>query len=310
MLTSGRVRSLFIALVVLGSLHGCSRGVENTTVTGASEENTTNQGSESVAARQPGQLLALNNTRNTRGLGGYTTADGRRVKFGALYRADSLAKLDEADLAALAALELAAVTDFRSEVERTEAPDRLPEQTPPIDYRTLGINNPVLDVAEISRKLYAGELGSEELLALTDRRSYVKNTEISRQWGQWLASLVEPGQLPHLFHCTAGKDRTGFAAAIILLTLGVDEDQVMHDFLLTNTYLDEHIDAGIEVIQSHASAPIDKVAMRQVLGVAEHSMADAIQAMKDQYGSIDGFVAEGLGIDAPTRKKLQSLLLE
>jgi protein tyrosine/serine phosphatase len=256
------------------------------------------------------RLLPLAGTNNARDMGGYTTADGRAVRWGQLFRSDSLANLNDTDLAYLGNLQLSAVTDFRGDTERAAAPDRLPQQTPPIAYRTVAINDPAVDVAELGRKVYAGLLSEAELLALTDRQGYVNEPAVSRMWGQWLARLADPDNLPHLFHCTAGKDRTGFAAAIVLLTLGVPRDQVMEDFLLSNEYRRAGIEANIEKIQAHSEHEVDAEVLRQVLGVSPRSLDDAISAMEEKYGSIDGFIEHGLGIDAATRAKLQELLLE
>jgi len=205
---------------------------------------------------------------------------------------------------------LSAVTDFRGDSERAEAPDRLPQQSPAISYRTLAINNPAVDVAELGRKFYSGQFSEAELVALTDRTDYINNDAISRMWGQWVRDLVEPGALPQLFHCTAGKDRTGFAAAIVLLTLGVPRDDVMRDFLLSNDYLAAKIEENIAKIQANSAANVDPDVLRDVLRVSPESLDGAIRAMEAKYGSVDGFIERGLGIDAATRIKLQTLLLE
>ena len=266
------------------------------------------QSSDTQAKKQ--RLLPLAGTNNARDMGGYTTADGRAVRRGQLFRSDSLANLSDADVAYLENLQLSAVTDFRGDSERAAAPDRLPQQTPPITYRAVAISDPAVDVAELGRKVYAGELSEAELLALTDRQGYVNDPAVSRMWGQWLAGLAEADNLPHLFHCTAGKDRTGFAAAIVLLTLGVPTDQVMEDFLLSNEYRRAGIEESIEKIQTHSEHEVDAEVLRQVLGVSPRSLEGAIKAMEEKYGSIDGFIEHGLGIDAATRAKLQALLLE
>jgi len=265
-----------------------------------------------AAAGAPMQqrLLPLASTRNARDMGGYRTADGRTVKWGMLYRTDSLATLTDDDVAYLEKLHLAAVTDFRSDSERDGAPDRLPQQSPAIEYRTLAVNNPAFDVAELGRKVYAGKLSEAELIALTDRKGYIENVEVSRMWGAWVAGLADEDKLPHLFHCTAGKDRTGFAAAMLLLTLGVPRDQVMADFLLSNEYLRAKIDDSIEKIAAVSEAEIDADVLRQVLGVSPRSLEGAFEAMEAKYGSIDNFIEQGLGIDAATRARLHDLLLK
>jgi acyl-homoserine-lactone acylase len=256
------------------------------------------------------RLLPLSGARNARDLGGYTTADGRNVKWGMLFRADGLDRLTDDDVALLGKLQLAAVTDFRSDSERDGAPDRLPQQSPPVDYRTLAINDAAMNVAELGGRVLSGQLSETELLALTDRRPYIQKEEISRRWGQWVTDLADPENLPHLFHCTAGKDRTGFAAALVLLALGVSEEQVMQDFLLSNDYLGAKVDADIETIRAHSEHEVGDNVLRQVLGVSPQSLEGAIEAMEAKYGSIDGFIEQGLGIDAATRTRLQDLLLE
>ena len=261
------------------------------------------------AAADP-RLLPLEGSANARDIGGYETVDGRSVRWGVLFRSGSLAELTDADVAYLGTLGLAAVTDFRSESERKGTPDRLPQQEPPIAYRTLSVTDPAIDVAELGRSVYAGELSEAELLSLTDRRAYVENPDMSRKWGTWVASLAKADNLPHLFHCTAGKDRTGFAAALLLLTLGVPQDQVMQDFLLSNEHLSTQIENGIKAIRANSSVDVSPEVLRQVIGVTPQSIDGAIASMIARFGSVDGFVERGLGIDAETRIRLQDLLLE
>jgi len=255
------------------------------------------------------QLLPLNGTENARDLGGYITQDNQIVRPRLLYRADSLAALNDSDLAYLKTLNLSAVTDLRSASERIAAPDRLPLQSPPIKYSTLNINNTTVNIPELRYKIFEGRLSSSELLALTNRESYVTDPAIRREWGNWLKSLTQPDNVPHLFHCTAGKDRTGFAAAILLLTLGVSEQQVIDDFLLSNAFLADQIDKNLKTIASRSKTPLNETALRQVLGVTSSSLEGAFAAMRSSFGSIDNFIEQGLGIEQKTREKLKEIFL-
>ena len=254
--------------------------------------------------------LPLRRAANARDLGGYANAEGRSVKWGMLYRSDSLASLDAQDLALLGKLQLSVVTDFRSSQEREGAKDRLPRQSPAILYQTVPVNNPVLDVADLGRRVYAGDITNDELLALLDRRAYVTDPALRAAWGNWLRSLAEPGALPQLFHCTAGKDRTGFAAAIVLLALGVPRETVMDDFLLSNHFLSARIEQGVARIQANTDGGLDADILAQVIGVSASSLEDAFAAMEARYGSVDGYIRDGLGIDEITRARLQQALLE
>ena len=296
---------LTLLLTTVGLLAAC--GGKNSETIPAIVQKT---GEQATTPATHQRRLPLNKTRNSRDMGGYKTADGRTVKWGVLFRSDSLANLDDADLAYLENLQLSAITDFRSDSERAQAPDRLPQQSPAIAYRTLAINNPAVDVAELGKKFFSGQLSQDELLALTDRTGYINDADISRMWGQWVRELARPGALPQLFHCTAGKDRTGFAAAMVLLTLGVPRDQVMQDFLLSNEYLAEKIATNVEKIQAHSATDVDAEVLRQVLGVTPTSLEGAFEAMEARYGSIDAYIEQGLGIDNTTRLELQALLLE
>ena len=256
------------------------------------------------------RLVPLSGTLNTRDMGGYSLEDGRQVRWGLLFRSDDLASLEDADLIYLKSLGLASIADFRSHAERVAAPDQLPQQSPPINYRTWAVNDPTLNVIELREQIFSGRLSNAELMKLGNRDRYITDRMLSREWGNWLASIAEPGNLPHLFHCTAGKDRTGFAAAILLLTIGVSPDQVMQDFLASNRYLEDDIERNLEKIQSHSEYVTNPQVLRQILGVNPHSLKSAISTMESTYGSIDGFIEHGLGIDAKTRQRLRQLLLE
>ena len=293
--------TLFVCMVLLlASVAAPSLAGEGAIAT----ENTTH--SRPSAER----LLPLQHAINARDLGGYATADGRTVKWGVLYRSDSIAELDAQDVDLLRQLHLSVVTDFRSAREREGAEDRLPQQSPPIVYRTVSVNNPVLDVAELGRRVYAGEITNAELLALLDRRAYITDPALRAAWGNWLRSLSQPGELPQLFHCTAGKDRTGFAAAIALLAVGVPRETVMDDFLLSNQFLAQRIAEGTARIQSATTADLDPEVLAQVIGVSASSLKGAFAEMEIQYGSIEGYIRDGLGIDEATRARLEQVLLE
>ncbi len=256
------------------------------------------------------RLINLSHTSNTRDLGGYTTADGQQVKWGLLYRSDSLAELDEGDIDIVEALGVTTVVDFRAESEREGAVDQLPVQDPPIDYQVVSVNNPALDVKALGRKVFSGELNEMELEDLLDRSAYIDDPRLRDSWGGWLRSLAQPGALPQLFHCTAGKDRTGFAAALVLLALGVERDQVMEDFLASNHYLGADIEAGVARIQQHSNEPLSEELIRQVLGVSPSSLEGAIATMEARYGSVQGYLEQGLGLDEETQRVLRALLLE
>src|SRR5439155_9175552 len=135
-----------------------------------------------------------------------------------LYRSDALADLTDQDLAYLERLSLRRVVDFRSESEREREPDRLPAG-PTVVWQPIA--GPGLDPRALKDRLLAGEVSAEQAAAflIEGNRAFVN--EFRGVYARFLHDLADPANLPTLFHCTAGKDRTGFAAALVLLALDV-----------------------------------------------------------------------------------------
>ncbi|MEZ4331555.1 MAG: tyrosine-protein phosphatase [Myxococcota bacterium] len=265
---------------------------------------------ETPPSSEPLRRIPLHGTLNTRDLGGYSTDDGRRVRWGLLFRSDDLSSLDDFDTRRLRSLGLRRITDLRTDDERRSAPDVLPVFDGAPTYRSLSMVVPGTDVRALVRRLYEGRLADEELRVLTDRRQFVRSPLLRARMGEWIRSLIEPDALPQLFHCTGGKDRTGIGAAFVLLALGVPRAQVMEDFLLSNRYLSPSIERTIERIARHAEKPIDEAGLRAVLGVDRHSLAQVFEAIDADYGSTERFLDRGLGVDADVRERLRARLLE
>ncbi|MDQ1521428.1 MAG: protein-tyrosine phosphatase, partial [Actinomycetota bacterium] len=177
--------------------------------------------------------ITLEGAPNFRDLGGYETSDGLRVRHGQLFRSGVLSELTDDDIAVLEALGLATVVDLRSAAEIEARPNRIPRGA-------VAVEVPVTDVSMaptvIAAKLEAGEtdgLGAEMLL--TGNRAFAR--ELRAAFAEVLQLVMDAARRPIVFHCTAGKDRTGFASAIVLLTLGVLRDTVVDDYLSSNARL-------------------------------------------------------------------------
>ncbi|MGB0907975.1 MAG: tyrosine-protein phosphatase [Maricaulaceae bacterium] len=257
-----------------------------------------------------GRLLSIDGTRNTRDLGGYAAADGRTVKWGMIYRSDNLGHLTKIGKADIAALKVVAITDLRSGPEREQEPDKIPETTPAITYSVLPINDQPVDIKKLSRKIAKGDVDEAEIMELLDHRRFITNPAHRKNWGDWVKNLAEDEATPHLFHCTSGKDRAGFGAAITLLTLGVPKETVMEDFLLSNMVYADYIDENTKKIKRFVKDEKAIATIRKVMGVSEETMVATFAEMEAQYGSVDGFIKDGLGIDDETRARLQDKFLE
>jgi protein-tyrosine phosphatase len=236
---------------------------------------------------------------NFRDLGGYAAASGRHTRWRRLFRADSLADLTPDDLRQLEALDLHGLIDFRTPIERQLKPNRLPA-------------GPTIRVLEIGF-LPAGTL---EMLAQV-RRGVISTTKLEREviaqyrkfgvdhvdeYRQALAFAADPQNYPLVIHCTSGKDRTGFASALLLLAVGVPREVVMHDYNLTNHYRRD---------VSHLfgpDTPQDVIAL--LLSAQSLYLEAALDEVERVHGSFEAFLTGPLGVDAEKRARLIECLTE
>lgn len=260
----------------------------------------------------PGTSIPVETLPNLRDLGGYTAAGGRTVKRGRLYRSVLLARLSDPDLARMRELGLRTVIDFRTAAEHEANPDR------DLGAREVGLDvladrtgsGPAAllakmdDPAAISAALSDGQ-GHE--MMRTAYRELIDLPSANLAFGKYFREVAAAESLPLLFHCTTGKDRTGWAAASTLLFLGVDEADVFRDYMLTNEQLLPALKPYFERFESIGG---DLDMLRPVLSVDEDYLRTAIDLMSEKYGSIDGYMSEGLGLDDEVLETLRTRLLE
>lgn len=259
----------------------------------------------SLAERQ----LPLEGSDNFRDLGGYSTRDGRRTRWGRIYRSGQLSELTDADLEYLSDLGIALVCDFRSPQERETEPDRLPTDPAP-SVRELEIYTPGVDPSGLRDRILSGDLDGLDLgdFLVEANRAFV--TEFAPRYRSMFEAILEGGNLPMVVHCTAGKDRAGVAAALILLSVGVPEQTVLQDFLLTNHYTAQRVEEtllGIRILSLFRTDP-DRV--RPLLLVEPRYLEAALESMRARDGSIEGYLEETLGLSSGDRTRLRELLLE
>ena len=261
------------------------------------------------AQRDAGRLVPLEGAHNFRDLGGYEASDGKRVKWGVLYRSDSLGELTDEDVATLSRLRLRRVVDFRSELERAQEADRLPENPGPI-VAWSPISGEALDPKELQRKILTGDATEEEMaqLLVVANESFI--TEFGDVYAEFLRNLAEAENLPTLFHCTAGKDRAGFGAALALMAVGVPRETIMQDYLKTNAYTAEHTESRLRLIRWVSLFRADPDALRPLFEARPEYLQAAFDTIDAQYGSTEAYLRDGLGIDAETRERLRANLLE
>jgi protein-tyrosine phosphatase len=239
--------------------------------------------------------LNLAGASNFRDLGGYPGKDGRAVRWRQIFRSNHLGHLTNADIEAVRQLGLKSAFDFRGTEERVAAMCGLAE----IAVHSLPIE-PTVVTALKDRLAGHGALSSADALEVMrdSYRNYVRyNTPSFRAL---FAHLLED-RAPLVIHCTAGKDRTGFACVLILHALGVPNDVITEDYLLTNRFYRRDS-------QGSSDLPDD---VTQVLGTVEASfLAAAFDAIGAEYGDLESYFSGGLGLGGGERAELAARYLD
>lgn len=241
--------------------------------------------------------VPLEGCSNLRDLGGYRTADGRRVRFGQVYRAAALGTLTEADLAVLEGLGLRTVCDLRGERERERAPSRLPDPGPEVVPLPI---EPTVGAA-LRDILARAEATGEDVVGLLARAYQAYATAKLPQYRALMALVARPERRPLVFHCSAGKDRTGFGAALLLTALGVPRETVIEDYLATNRFWDGHA-----ALPAHTPPAAAEALKRAHTPLLEAALDTALRGHADT----GAFLEASLGLDAARLAALRDALLE
>ena len=256
------------------------------------------------------RILPLEGVSNFRDYGGYPTTDGGRVKTGRLYRSAHHGRATDADLEAIAALNLAVVVDLRRKGEREREPSR--RHT---DFAGHVIDNDIGDVTEDPWHLF---VRGSDLSALAFREHGLgyyrdapfeaRHIDLYKRYFQTLAQADGPV----LIHCAAGKDRTGLLAALTHHVLGVHPDDMVADFLLTNAAVDYDrlIPMVSEMMTEQTGRTPTPEAVRVAMGVHADYLDTAFSAIKDRYGSVDAYLEQVLGVDEALKQKIRARLLD
>ncbi|WMX49034.1 tyrosine-protein phosphatase [Streptomyces roseicoloratus] len=258
--------------------------------------------------------IPLQGAVNVRDLGGYLTYDGARVRTGRVYRGDHLGRLTDADVAAIGALGLTRVVDFRIPLEvQYDGADRLPAGV-------AGVARSVTDNGLFGQLLTA--IGSrdpvrqEEMLGdgraaafMTEvYRTFVTNAANRQRFGATLRELAAPGQGPQLFHCTSGKDRTGWASWLVLTLVGVPERSATDDYLASNAFRAAY-DARVREGLRQGGLMQDPDLIIPLQEVRREYLDAALAEVRTGYGGLYRYVTDGLGLDLRTLAGLRERLV-
>lgn len=238
----------------------------------------TNDGKAILAERH----LPMAGGFNFRDLGGIKTNDNKFVKWGMFFRTDELGNLTKEDLDYLSSIPITTVIDFRSKSEVSSLPDKLPQSVK--NYVELNIAPGNLHLANLE-DLTGIDNFSEFMIDMN--KSFVTDSSIIAQYKEFFSILQKEENMPVIFHCTAGKDRTGMGAALILFALGVDESTIMKDYLSSNVYLKDKYQNIMEKYPE----------LKPMLIVQPQYIQASIDLMKEKYGSVDNYLTSVLGVD-------------
>ena len=263
------------------------------------------------------RVLVLEGVHNFRDYGGYSVAGGR-LRRGVLWRSGQHHGATDLDLARIAGLGLTSVFDLRSSKERTFHPCRRPESFAAQVHLS---DDPPAPAARGEGQHAAPHVAAAELRRQRDaastregmRANYGKiafRPELVAMIRRMIAEIAQ-GRGPSLVNCMAGKDRTGIAVAAVHLAAGVHRDDIIEDYLLTNTAgdIEARIAAGMATI-AQVTGRLEPEALRVLMGVEAEYMEAAFAMMAEKHGSTDGYLAEVLGVDDHMRARLRAVLVE
>jgi protein-tyrosine phosphatase len=242
-------------------------------------------------------IVELEGGSNFRDLGGHRTGDGRLVKRGAVYRSAHLGNLTEADRKAIGKLGVRTIVDLRGVNEAAETPHA-------VDRNGVAIVGAHIEpgVGEKIRNAVEQGTATPELMAQFLTEHYRDYPRRCMPGFRKLFNVLSDGNLrPIVFHCTAGKDRTGFAAALLLTLLGVAWDDVMTDYLRTNQLWRGHIGRYPE---------LDVETRAAIIEARAPYLDAAFAVLRAEFGDPESFAEKALGLDSATRRRLQADLLE
>jgi protein-tyrosine phosphatase len=245
--------------------------------------------------RHPHRVWRLQGAANFRDLGGYRAENGRSLRWRQLFRSDHFGSLTAEDQMRLSSIGLSRVLDFRGAGERASAPNRLSGVT----EHSLAIEPTVAQRMHDLEKAGAKLTGDAAAALMQDLYlSFVVNQ--AHRFAELFEHLLSAAS-PLVFHCTAGKDRTGFAAALVLLALRVPREQVMADYLLSN-------DGSRQASQSASS--LSKEALAVLQGVQAGFLDRALRSIDQDHGGVERYLEVKLRLTPAARRRMSDIYLE
>jgi len=258
-----------------------------------------------IDAQTPERRIALEGAPNFRDIGGYPANGNKRVKWRRVFRSGNLASLTQQDLQVLNHLGIRSICDFRSKEEIQRQPNRLPDAPPP-QYLHLPIVSKTIEPTEAVARIMKADTSwfTPDFMIQT----YLEKIEDFHDvWHRFFKHLIQRSSRPILFHCTAGKDRTGVCAALILLCLGVSEEWVVHDHGLSNQYNAEQIQKIKALVRK---VGVDPETIMDYMTAPKTAIVAVIEHINQKYGSAKDYLIQKADVRAAWIEKLENELLD
>ena len=252
--------------------------------------------------------MDLEGANNFRDLGGYPLADGFVFRSGKIYRSDHLAHLTDSDQQFLGDIGLKTVVDFRRRIEREENPDRIVDAA--IQQLWLPVEAEGVDVISIRRRMEEGSVSEEDArnYLIDANESFVRNHR--GVFSEFLHLLLDEANYPIVFHCSAGKDRAGFAAVLTLLSAGASHETVMHDYLATNHCNANYVNGILDGLSDNPKLNVAPEAIQTLMQVQPAFLQRAFDTISTDFGHVDQFLAQGLDFGPEKQQRVKALVRE
>ena len=250
--------------------------------------------------------IVLEGTNNTRDLGDYSSIvniNNKRIHRGKLFRSDKLSKLTDNDIEKIKELNIRYIIDFRSETERNHSPNIIIDG---ITYINLPIDasNDMNEIKDVVNGTSNKPI--KQFLIDINKDFILKYHSI---FLKFIAIILEKKE-PILFHCTAGKDRTGFASALILYLLDFSKTDIYQEYMYTNECTKDGLEDILIYISSLLNIDVDKAKLLiPLLGVDREFLDSAFTTAIDEHGSFDNFIFNTLGVTMEMKEDLKKYLL-
>ena len=245
--------------------------------------------------------VKLQGAVNFRDMGGYATKDGHHVKWNKIYRSADISKLTDNDLAILSQRKIDYDVDLRGVEESKKAPDHI---NPNTDYILCPAGSDA-NMNDWMKSIAGLKSGGDSMMLVF----YSKTEFLADRYRPFFEKLIAlPDQEALVFHCTAGKDRTGIGAALLLFALGVPYETISDDYVATNYYRRNENEKAINAMVQYMH--INEGVAKDMLGTKKEYLDKTFNAIRLKYGSIENFIKNQMGFDDVKLALLKKKLLD